>query len=51
MYGVQVQSAKQNLGIISDPRSERRHSNMNEQSRVQCGTKQKDIYIWRVKPV
>jgi hypothetical protein len=31
LYGVQVQSAKRNLGILSDPRSEQRHSNTNEQ--------------------
>ncbi len=43
LYGVQVQSAKHKLGILSDPRSEQHHSNMNEQSRVQCGTNQKDI--------
>ena len=39
-------NAKHNLGILSDPRSEQRHSNMNEQSRVKCGTNQKDIYIY-----
>jgi hypothetical protein len=44
LCGVQVQSAKNNLGILSDPREEQRHSNTNEQSRVQCGTNQKDIY-------
>jgi hypothetical protein len=51
LYGVQVQSAKHNLGLLSDPRSEWHHSNMNEQSRVQCGTNQKDVYIRRVKTV
>ncbi len=44
LYGAQVQSAKHNLGILSDHRSERCHSNTNEQSRVQCGANQKNIY-------
>ncbi len=50
LYGVQVQTAKHNLGILSDPRSEQCHSNTNEQSRVERGTNQKGIYIRRVKP-
>jgi hypothetical protein len=51
LYGVQVQFAKHNLGILSDPRSEQCHPNTNEQSRVQCGTNQTYIYICRVKIV
>jgi hypothetical protein len=51
LYRVQVQSAKHNQGILSHPRPERRHSNTNEQSRVQCGTNQKGVYIRRVKTV